>query len=117
MLMIKQAVLNRQYLNVRRDDFGTVDGLDKINDLIERFVGEPPVIADHTEAELGALPEVVIAHLGNGNIEAVLYPVNNLFDDAPFFLERMILPHHQVYTAYPDHHHRLPFSLLRKMGG
>jgi len=80
-------VLHGQYLNLGLYNLGTVYAFDEVNNFIKGSIDESTLIADHAEAYLSTLPEIVVTHFGNGHIKAVLDPVYNLLDDPPLFLE------------------------------
>ena len=54
--------------------------------------------------EQGALPQVLIAALSDGNIESMRHPRLDSFDDSPLALERMIFRNHQVELENTDNH-------------
>src|SRR5262245_6855093 len=49
----------------------------------------PAFAGDNTGRQLRALPEVVMASLRNGDIEAVMQAVLHALDDGPLFLQRV----------------------------
>ena len=60
--------------------------IDKLNDLIERRFNDRPAATDNGKAENCALPQILIASFGHGDIETLRDPRLNSLDDAPFYL-------------------------------
>ena len=87
-----------------RADFGQTQLVDKLDDLGQRRFDDRPAGAGDREAEQGALPQVLIAALSDGNIESMRHPRLDSFDDSPFALERMIFGNHQVELENTDNH-------------
>jgi hypothetical protein len=91
-------------LNLFLNHIRKVHLLDKVNNLIEARVDEPAIIPYGADPDLGPLPEVVIPHLRDGNIEPVPDAVDQFSENMTLFLQRMIFRNPKVELTNAYHH-------------
>jgi len=73
------------YLNSR------IIAVNGIDDLVDHLVHAVVVVADAGNPDGSHLPEVMVVHLCDGDIELLLQAGGYGFDDATFILERLAL--------------------------
>jgi hypothetical protein len=86
------------------DNLCKIQAFHIVDNLIDAGVYIRPVIADHAEPDLRALPYVIIADFRNGNREPVANPPGDLFYYAAFLLQREDIMQRQPKAAHADNH-------------
>jgi hypothetical protein len=67
---------------------------------------------DDGKADLGTLPDIVMARFGAGNRETNPAAAKNLFDHAALFLETMYTVKIEFQSQNADHHFRIRYKMV-----
>src|SRR5580692_8412946 len=62
---------------------------EKAQQLVERRLGEAPIVPHHRQPEAGPLPQVVVAHLGDRGVELSTHQIFQTTENHALFLERV----------------------------
>jgi hypothetical protein len=73
------------------DHLNKIQLLDEVDDFVQTGIDVLAIIAYCTDTNLCSLPKVIISYLGDGNIESVFHPINQLSDHMALSLQGMIL--------------------------
>src|SRR5579871_2461274 len=77
---------------------------DKVHHLAQRAVDKGAVAAHLADAQLGALPQIVIVGLGNRDVELVAHAILNRAQHLALALERMIVGQEQGQAKNSNDH-------------
>ena len=83
-------------LDFRVPDFRQAEAIDEVHDFLQGRLDNGPAAADDAEPEDCALPEILIAALGNRDVELIRDPGLNSFEDPALTLQGMVLRQHEI---------------------
>ena len=86
------------------ENFSGVKMFYEVFNSIQSRVDVTFVIAYHRKTEFSLLPQILVSYLGDGDIEFIFCPVNNLFYYLPFSLEGIITRNSDVQLTDADYH-------------
>ena len=86
---------------------------DIVDNLIHAGVYIGPIIADHAETNLSALPYIVVADLSNGNREPVAHALGDFFYYTALLFQGKNAMESKTQAAHADNHDlQLPLQLF-----
>ena len=91
--------------------FHSVEFLDEVSNGIEHGVNMAFVIAHHRKSYLSSLPQVVIAHLCNGDIKLVFGSINELLENLSLSFKRIVPVNTKVQLANSNNHESCYLSI------
>src|SRR5690242_9986486 len=82
----------RQYLHALVDQLRVaVASPHEVGDVREHLLGVGAAGADAADADDGGVPDLVIVHLGGGDVEAVAHTLHDGLDHAPLIFQRVAI--------------------------
>jgi hypothetical protein len=81
---------------------------DEINDLVERRVDPLPVVAHGADPQDRFLPEILVRHFRNRNVEALARPLRDALQNLPFSLQGKIIMEIKLQLTNAYHHLPIP---------
>jgi hypothetical protein len=110
--------LRAQRRNLKIDDLDLRIGhirepgiLDKIDHLIQNGINPLPVVSDRADSQHCSLPQIMVRHLRNGDVEPLLRPLQDAAEYLSLPLQGEILMEEKLQVAYPDYHLPVPPQL------
>src|SRR6267378_6732310 len=88
----------------RIDDARAIRSGDQLVRLAQHALGMTPVRAHHGGRQLGALPQIVMPRLGDGDVETVVQPILQALHDRAFVLQRLARRKMQLPHRHPHDH-------------
>jgi hypothetical protein len=87
---------------------GQLGVLDEIHHLVQDGVDPLPVIGNGADAQHRLLPQVLVFHLGDGNVEPLPGAIHDALDHLPLPFEGKISVKQEFEVAKPDDHALAP---------
>src|SRR5215470_4959869 len=100
----EELVAEGENLQLPADQRGDVHLLHEVDDLLDLLVHVTAVRAHHRQGDGGALPEVLILHLGDRDVEPGLQPVGDATEHLPLRLQRAGVRDLQCEACDADEH-------------
>jgi hypothetical protein len=85
--------------------------LDKIDHLIQNGINPLPVVSDRTDSQHCSLPQIMVRHLRNGDIEPRPRALQDAAEYLSLPLQGKILMEEKLQVADPDYQFPVPLQL------